>query len=256
MSETAEKITVQSTENNKPIEAGVFLIDKPEGPTSFKIVQLVRRALKIKKVGHSGTLDPFASGLLIVCAGRPATKIIPLLMDGDKEYEATLHLGVETDTHDPEGEVVSTKPVPVISMEEITCCLAGFKGEQLQIPPRYSALKHNGKPLYYYARKGIEVKKEARRIEIKDIECLSVQGHTLSLKVLCSKGTYIRTLAADIGKTLGCGAHLSALRRTKNGPFSVNDAVDGEQLVNSGHSRQILQQHLLTVERVLTAVNN
>ena len=175
-------------------------------------------------------------------------------MEGDKEYEATLHLGVETDTQDPEGEIISTRPVPVISMEEATRCLADFKGEQLQIPPRFSALKHKGKPLYYYARKGIEVIKEARRIDVKAIECLAVHENTLHLKVLCSKGTYIRTLAADIGNALGCGAHLSALRRLRNGPFSVDDAVDGEQLFNTGHSRLILQQHLLTVDSVLKAV--
>ncbi|MBW1791356.1 MAG: tRNA pseudouridine(55) synthase TruB [Deltaproteobacteria bacterium] len=153
--------------------AGVLLIDKPVGPTSFRIVQQVRRALKIKKVGHAGTLDPFASGLLIVCVGRPATRLVSSLMEGEKEYEAILQLGVETDTQDLTGQVIAEKQVGEIDRDRVRDCLAHFTGEQLQTPPQYSALKHKGKPLYYYARKGIKVTKEPRKIQIREIELLS-----------------------------------------------------------------------------------
>jgi tRNA pseudouridine55 synthase len=212
------------------LEAGVFLIDKPVGPSSFKMVQLVRRALQIKKVGHTGTLDPFASGLLIVCAGRPATKIISQLMAGDKEYEAVLKLGVETETFDTEGEVVATHDVPALTSQQIEDCLAGFQGEQLQVPPQYSALKHKGKPLYYYARKGVKIEKEPRPVQINEIGYTTLAGDELTIQVRCGKGTYIRTLAADIGKELGCGAHLTQLRRLANGPFLVGNSINGDEL--------------------------
>ncbi|MCF6290910.1 MAG: tRNA pseudouridine(55) synthase TruB [Desulfobacterales bacterium] len=234
----------------KPITAGVFLVDKPVGPTSFAMVRLVRRALGIKKVGHAGTLDPFASGLLVICAGRPATRLISCFMEGDKEYAATMRLGVETDTQDCEGRVVNQRPVPDLTLAAMHRCLAGFIGEQLQEPPCFSALKYKGKPLYYYARKGIEVKKEARRIEIKALDCLGLDKDTLAVRVVCSKGTYIRTLAADIGAALGCGAHLVALRRLRSGPFSVTAALDGAVLDNRIAAQQALARHLLTVDQV------
>ncbi len=216
-------------------EAGVFLIDKPVGPTSFTIVRNVRRVLGMKKVGHAGTLDPFASGLLIVCAGRPATKLISALMEGEKEYLATLRLGVETSTQDPEGEITARSPLGCLSEEIIEKSLLSFKGEQEQVPPIYSALKHKGKPLYYYARKGIEIKKEARRINISSIEridearALSGEEADLKIRVVCSKGTYIRTLAADIGRMLGCGAYLTELRRTRSGVFEVEKSFPGQR---------------------------
>lgn len=236
--------------NRHRIEAGVFLVDKPVGPTSFAMVRQVRRALGIKKVGHAGTLDPFASGLLILCAGRPATRMISRFMAGDKEYEATLQLGQETDTQDCEGRVLEERPVPELSMETVASCLAGFVGEQLQEPPSFSALKYKGKPLYYYARKGIEVKKAPRRIEILSLECLGFDTNKLTVRVVCSKGTYIRTLAADIGKALGCGAHLVALRRTRSGPFSVADALPGAALDDKYEAQRVLAEHLLTVAQV------
>ncbi|MBM9604575.1 tRNA pseudouridine(55) synthase TruB [Desulfopila inferna] len=216
------------------IEAAVFLVDKPAGPSSFTMVKNVRRLLGIKKVGHAGTLDPFASGLLVICAGRPATKIISSLMEGEKEYLATLTLGVETTTQDPEGQVTATTAVEPLAEEVVERCLTSFVGEQMQIPPVYSALKHKGKPLYYYARKGIEVKKEARHVHIRQIErvdengILSGSGAELTIRVICSKGTYIRTLAADIGRMLGCGAYLSSLRRIRSGSFSVTDSFSGK----------------------------
>jgi tRNA pseudouridine55 synthase len=215
-------------------EAGVFLVDKPPGPTSFQMVRQVRRILGVRKVGHAGTLDPFASGLLVICVGRPATKLISALMAGEKEYLVTLRLGVETETHDPEGEVTARTPVGLLSRERIEVCLQRFRGEMEQVPPKYSALKHQGKPLYYYARKGIEVEKEARRIFIgtlvrtDDGRGLDGVEADLSLRVVCSKGTYIRTLAADIGRDLGCGAYLTSLRRTKSGCFAIENSFSGE----------------------------
>ena len=235
-----------------PDGCGIFLIDKPAGPTSFRIVQQVRRALNIKKVGHSGTLDPFATGLLIVCAGRAATKIIPLLMEGEKEYEATLKLGIETETHDPEGKITGANPVPIFSITEVTACLQSFIGRQMQTPPQYSAVKHNGKPLYYYARQGIRVVKEPRQIEIPALDLLGLHRDELVIRVVCSKGTYIRVLASDIGRSLGCGAHLKELRRTRNGSFHVTAGLHGEKLADPEQARQQLLQHCHSVEEIKT----
>ena len=231
-------------------ESGIFLIDKPSGPTSFAIVKQIRNILGIKKVGHSGTLDPLASGLLVVCAGRPATKIIPLLMEGDKEYEATVGLGVETDTNDLEGKVVASIEVPEISDRKIISCLASFVGKQLQTPPQFSALKHNGKPLYYYARRGIKVDKEARQIEISAIDCLNISPAELDIRIVCSKGTYIRVFAADIGRSLGCGGHLAALRRTRSGPFSIASAMPGDMLVDKQEALRLLMENRKSVDEV------
>ncbi|MBU0730352.1 MAG: tRNA pseudouridine(55) synthase TruB [Proteobacteria bacterium] len=237
------------------VEAGIFLVDKPVGPTSFEIVRAVRRALKIKKVGHAGTLDPLASGLLIVCAGRAATRVISRLMDGEKEYEATLQLGIETDTQDMQGKIISQQPVNEIDSDEINRCLADFTGKQTQTPPSFSALKYKGKPLYYYARKGIEVpEKEPREIEIKNISRIATGKDFLTIRVTCSKGTYIRTLAQDIGRKLGPGACISALRRLRSGHFSVQDALPGKELTHGDNARELLLSHKLTVEDVLQEI--
>lgn len=235
--------------------AGVFLIDKPAGPSSFAMVRQVRKLVGIKKVGHAGTLDPFASGLLIVCAGRPATRLISSFMDGEKEYLATLCLGKQSSTLDPEGEIVQQAVVGLRTGAEIENCLARFRGEQLQKPPAYSALKHKGKPLYYYARKGIQIEKEPRRIDIRELVRLDGNGDLqgdhpqLRLRVVCSKGTYIRTLAADIGDALGCGAYLTELRRTRSGPFSIDRSIDGRILASPEERERLLQQ-MLSIEDV------
>lgn len=226
---------------------GIFPVCKPAGVSSFRMVQLVRRSLGIKKVGHTGTLDPFASGVLVICAGRPATKLIPQLMEGDKEYEATLQLGIITDTQDPEGSIIEKRPVPEISEKVLTECLMQFSGEQMQTPPSYSALKHKGKPLYYYARRGIKVDKEPRCINIKELHCICRERDTVTLRIVCSKGTYIRTLAADIGEWLGCGAHLSKLKRTRNGFFSIDDTLPGEKLFDAKEARTLLDSHRMEV---------
>lgn len=236
-------------------QAGVLLVDKPVGLTSFSIVSRVRRILGIKKVGHAGTLDPFATGLLIVCAGRPATKLISRFMEGKKEYLATLCLGIATETFDTEGEITHRRSVGRLSEEEIEECLGRFRGLQLQVPPQYSALKHKGKPLYYYARRGIEVKKEPRKIDISLLERidgkhgLSGEQAELKLRVVCSKGTYIRTLAADIGEDLECGAHLTALRRTKSGCFSVENSLTMDDF-SAGDAKERFLKKMFTVEEV------
>jgi len=213
-------------------EEGVFLVDKPEGLTSFAIVRRIRWLLKIKKVGHAGTLDPFATGLLVVCVGRAATRCIELFMGSRKTYLARLQLGVETETQDPEGAITSTAPVPDLNQGLIDACLQRYVGPQLQAPPPYSAAKLNGKPLYAYARQGVFIEKAAKPIEIYSLTFKGYDGSKsqLDVEVACSRGTYIRVLAADIGKALGCGAHLVGLRRTASGPFSVDDCLSGTAL--------------------------
>lgn len=242
-------------ETQNTFKSGVFLIDKPAGISSFGVVSRMRRVLGIKKVGHAGTLDPFATGLLIVCGGRAATKLISRFMEGQKEYLTTLLLGVETKTQDPEGEVTSTRTVGTLTPASIEEVLEQYRGEQLQTPPAYSALKHKGKPLYYYARKGIEVKKEPRKILIRELERIGntgdLSGETaeLQLRIVCSKGTYIRTLGAEIGNSLGCGAHLVQLRRTRSGQFDVQDALSWDEL-QSENALQHCMEKMLSVERV------
>jgi len=231
--------------------AGIYPVDKPVGPSSFRMVQVVRKALGIKKTGHAGTLDPFASGLLIICAGRPATRLISQLMAGEKEYEATLTLGVETSTQDPEGEVTATASVAGLGEAQVLECLAEFVGEQLQVPPLYSALKHLGKPLYHYARKGVDIPREPRPVTISSVKCLDFSGDSLKILVRCGKGTYIRALAFDIGRKLGCGAHLASLRRLRSGGFSVADAVAGNALFEEPlRARELLHGKGLTLAEV------
>ena len=237
-------------DNDMAARHGVIAVSKPQGVTSFRIVQKVRHLLGIKKVGHTGTLDPFATGVLVICVGRPATRLISRLMEGDKEYEATLQLGVTTETLDPEGRVIEERPLPELNEKVIQDCLAKFRGKQLQTPPSYSALKHKGKPLYYYARKGIKINKEPRQVDIKKLECLDYGRNTLTIRIACSKGTYIRTLAADIGEFLGCGAYLSRLKRVRNGSFSIDDCLPGDVLFNDDAGKDVLLQYLLPVEEL------
>jgi len=214
------------------LENGVFLVDKPEGLTSFAIVRKIRWLLGIKKVGHAGTLDPFATGVLVVCVGRTATRCIDQFMTGRKTYVARLQLGIETDTQDPEGKITGSSPVPALDPDDIDACLQRHAGPQLQAPPPYSAAKYKGKPLYTYARQGVMIEKEGKPIEIFSIvfKAYDPDAHQLDIEVQCSRGTYIRVLAADIGRALGCGAHLVGLRRTASGPFSVDDCLTGTEL--------------------------
>ena len=204
--------------------SGVLLIDKAEDMTSHDVVAIARRALNTKKIGHCGTLDPMATGLLMLVIGR-ATKIQDLLMSEDKQYVGTLTLGATTSTQDRQGEVLQTKPVGNYSEEEIRGAFDAFTGEFEQIPPMVSAIKKDGVPLYKLARKGIEIEREPRKVHITSYEVTRVELPEVDFIVNCSKGFYVRTYAHDIGDKLGCGAHLSALRRTRSGKFTLDRAV-------------------------------
>lgn len=202
---------------------GVLLLDKPIGMTSNSALQCARRLFSAAKAGHTGTLDPLATGLLPLCFGE-ATKFSADLLEAEKTYEADLLFGVTTDTGDAEGCVVATRPV-VFSQPQLDEVLTHFRGPISQIPPMYSALKRDGKPLYELARQGIEVERKARDVIISDLQLLEFSGERCRLRVSCSKGTYIRTLAEDIGNRLECGAHLTALRRIAVGPLRIADAL-------------------------------
>src|SRR6266850_5521766 len=202
---------------------GVLLVDKPTGMTSHDVVDRVRRHFGFKKVGHCGTLDPAATGLLILVLER-ATKLQDRLMSDDKAYEGTMILGVSTDSQDADGEVIAEKPVPPLTAEDIEGVLAKFRGDIQQIPPMVSAVKHQGTPLYKLARKGKTVEREPRHVHIYDFRLLKLELPRVHFRVACTKGTYVRTLCHDIGETLDCGAHLAELRRTRSGKFDVKDA--------------------------------
>lgn len=209
--------------HQRRIVDGVLLLDKPRGLTSNAALQTARRLLNAAKAGHTGTLDPMATGLLPLTLGE-ATKFSQMLLDADKAYQATVRLGIETDTGDAEGTAIATAPVQVTD-DSIRHALAALTGEIEQVPPMYSALKRDGKPLYEYARAGIEVERAARQVTIHALELMGVEDDSLRIRVECSKGTYVRTLAIDLGRMLGCGGHLTELRRTRIGPFNVDDAV-------------------------------
>lgn len=205
-------------------EGRVLLIDKPLGWTSFDVVRKIRNLSKIKKVGHAGTLDPLATGLLIVCTGK-FTKKINEFMAQEKEYTGTITLGAVTPTYDLESNPENFKPFDLITKDQIAAATKKFTGEISQTPPIHSAIKQNGKPVYLMARKGIDVVLEPRKIIIKKFEITSIEMPAVSFKVVCTTGTYIRSLANDYGAELGCGAYLSKLRRTRIGNFKVEDAI-------------------------------
>jgi tRNA pseudouridine55 synthase len=207
---------------------GVLLIDKPVGLSSNDALTKVKRIVNAKKAGHTGTLDPFATGLLPLCFGE-ATKFSQDLLEADKTYDAVVHLGITTTTGDTEGEAVETRPVEV-TPERIEAALARFRGPIMQIPPMYSALKRDGKALYEYAREGITLERAARPVTIHHLEMLAYDAPMLTIRVTCSKGTYVRVLGEDIGAELGCGAHLNALRRIQVGNLTVDGMVTLEQL--------------------------
>jgi tRNA pseudouridine55 synthase len=203
---------------------GIIVIDKPAGLTSARVVSIVKKALNAKKVGHAGTLDPFAEGVLICCVNQ-ATKLADFLLKGIKTYIAELKLGEETDTQDLTGTVISSTEPQNYAAETIDRVIKGFEGSIEQLPPVYSALKHKGTPLYKLARKGQPVQKPSRQVEIYSISILKIALPLIRFEVSCSAGTYIRALAADIGKRLGCGAHLNALKRTASSGFTLDQAV-------------------------------
>jgi tRNA pseudouridine55 synthase len=208
---------------------GVLLVDKAAGMTSHDVVAIVRRALGTKKVGHCGTLDPLATGLLLIVLGR-ATKIQDLLMSEDKEYVGTMLFGVTTDSQDADGQVLETKPVRDFSHEEIAAAFAKFHGDFYQMPPMVSAIKKEGVPLYKLARQGKTVEREPRFVHVYAHEIQALRLPEIDFRVVCSKGFYVRTYAFDIGHELGCGAHLKSLRRTKSGRFTLENAVTVDEL--------------------------
>ncbi len=216
---------------------GFILIDKPAGITSHDVVSRVRRILGTRKVGHTGTLDPFATGVLPV-AVNDGTKCIPFLDEGSKTYEALLRLGVTTDTLDMTGAVLTESDTSCISREQLLSALSEFTGSISQIPPMYSAIKQSGQPLYKLARQGVEVERQARDVEIFSLELLSFDLPFAAIRVVCSRGTYVRSLADDIGRRLGCGAALQELRRTASGPFHIENAVTLAELeIAAGEGR-------------------
>jgi len=211
--------------------SGLLLVNKPSGITSFKVVSIIRKTLKVKKVGHCGTLDPLAVGLMIVLVGKSATKQQDKFMKQDKVYYAKIKLGIKTDTGDLEGQIISQSDFSNITLEQIKSVCNSFIGETEQEPPMYSALKVNGKKLYELARKGITVERKKRKITIYNIDVLSFDGSEIEIRVKCSSGTYIRVLAQDIGTKLNTDATLSYLRREQIGPFSLDNAVSLENIV-------------------------
>lgn len=227
---------MQTKSEKKPrlLLDGVLLLDKPEGLSSNDALIKAKRLLNAKKAGHTGTLDPFATGLLPLCFGE-ATKFSQDLLEADKTYETVVHLGVRTTTADTEGEVLERCEVAV-TPDQIEAVLERFRGEIDQVPPMHSALKRDGKPLYEYARQGITLERQARRVTIHALEMLGYEAPYLRLLVTCSKGTYIRVLGEDVGAALGCGAHLQALRRTQVGNLTLDGCVTLEQLAEMDES--------------------
>jgi len=231
---------------------GILLLDKPSGITSNDALQQVKRLFFAKKAGHTGSLDPLASGVLPICMGE-ATKVSAFLLDADKRYEVRCQLGVKTATADAEGEVISTRPVENYSDAQIEAVLEQFRGPIEQIPPMYSALKHEGQRLYKLARQGLEVEREPRPVDIHELVLTGRGDDWLDIAVHCSKGTYVRTLAEDIGEQLGCGAHVSALRRTAVGPYNDEHLVTLEQLqALKDEDKRATDDLLLPIESALT----
>jgi tRNA pseudouridine55 synthase len=226
---------------------GVLLVDKAEGMTSHDVVALVRRKLDIRKVGHCGTLDPIATGLLLLTLGR-GTKIQDLLMSEDKEYVGTMTLGVTTSTQDREGEVIDQRPVPPLEKEQVIAAFDKFRGDFYQMPPMVSAIKRGGVPLYKLAREGKVVERDPRLVHVYRYSVDKIELPDVDFTVLCSKGFYVRTYVHDIGDDLGCGAHLKNLRRSKSGRFAVSQAVTVDS-IRSAPAEEILER-ILTLPEV------
>ena len=231
---------------------GILLLDKPSGITSNDALQQVKRLFYAKKAGHTGSLDPLASGVLPICMGE-ATKVSAFLLDADKRYQVRCQLGVRTTTADAEGEVVETRPVGSWTAEQMETVFDRFRGSIEQIPPMYSALKHQGQRLYKLARQGIEVEREPRPVHIYELTLTGQGDDWIDIRVHCSKGTYIRTLAEDIGEKLGCGAHVSALRRSMVGPYGDGQLVTLDQLQHlKENDMPAMDDLLLPIESALS----
>jgi tRNA pseudouridine55 synthase len=230
---------------------GILLLDKPGGMSSNAALQKVRYLLRAKKGGHTGSLDPLATGLLPLCFGQ-ATKVSGFLLDADKRYRVLIRLGKTTTTGDREGEVLETRPFDHVSRPQVEAALADFRGEIKQVPPMYSALKHQGQRLYQLARQGVEVERPARTVHIYDLTLVDFTSGRVELDVHCSKGTYVRSLAEDLGETLGCGAHVEELRRTGLGPFDAGRMLTLSQIeALTADGADALGAALLPVDRAL-----
>jgi tRNA pseudouridine55 synthase len=214
---------------------GVLLVDKPQGITSHDVVDRVRKHFNLKKVGHCGTLDPMATGLLVLVLGR-STKLSDRLISEDKEYEGTMLLGVSTDSQDADGEVLETKPVPALTLDQIVQAAEPFKGDIYQVPPMVSAKKIGGQALYKLARKGKEVEREPRLIHVYRLDFSDFTPPKVKFRMLCTKGTYVRTLCHDLGQKLGCGAHLCQLRRTASGSLMLAEAKPLDEIISLNFS--------------------
>jgi tRNA pseudouridine55 synthase len=208
---------------------GVLLVDKPGAHTSHDVIARLRGKLRMRKIGHAGTLDPMATGLLIVLVGK-ATRVSQFIISLDKEYEGTIELGKTTDSQDADGEVMETRPVPPLTEADVKAAMQGFLGDQYQMPPMFSAIKIGGVPLYKKARKGEEVEREPRFIRVMSWDLLKFESPRIDFRLRCTKGTYVRTLGHDLGNKLGCGGHLTALRRTATDRFNVTQALTMEQI--------------------------
>lgn len=230
---------------------GVLIIDKPTGPTSHDVVTMVKKRLGARKVGHIGTLDPLATGVLPLCINE-ATKLARFLEKGEKEYLATIKLGEETDTYDSEGVVVAKGDITSITKESIVSAINDFKGRIKQIPPMFSAVKMDGVPLYKLARQCVTVERKPRDVEIYSIDITNITLPFITINVICSRGTYIRSLAFDIGRKLGCGAHLASLRRMKSGIFSLKDSISINDLKDL--QEDILHNNIIPVERLFSNI--
>lgn len=230
--------------------SGIVLLDKPVGLSSNDALQRVRRAFRAQKAGHTGNLDVAAGGLLPICLGE-ATKVCAFLLDAEKRYRAEFKLGIVTTTGDREGEVVSRAAEVRVARPEVEAALARFRGEIEQVPPMYSALKHAGQPLYKLARKGASVPRNARRVTIHRLELVYCDGDVVGVDVVCSKGTYIRTLAEAVGEALGCGAHMSGLQRSGVGPYDLKDAYPLPRFEAEGAAPEQLDRLLLPIDSAL-----
>lgn len=230
---------------NEPI-AGILLVNKSKGSTSFKLVQILRKHLGVKKIGHAGTLDPLATGVMVMLIGRSYTRLSEKFLCHDKEYIAEIYLGVTTDTYDSEGSIIAQSEV-IPSIEEVEQALSLFQGEINQIPPMYSAKKIQGKKLYELARKGIEIERKSVKLTL-ETHLIRYTYPFLELRIACSKGTYIRSIAYDLGLKLGCGAHLTNLKRTRSGNFQLEDCIDETELSSpflNLHEKFLTEKHLL-----------
>ena len=229
---------------------GALLIDKPAGPTSHDVVENIRRHLGLKKVGHCGTLDPAATGLLVLLLGR-ATKLSEKLMSDDKVYSGTIKFGETTNSYDADGELVASLPVPPLTLNELNESADTFIGDQMQTPPMVSAIKKDGVPLYKLARKGIEVERKPRLIHIYNFRFSAYNEPFGQFRIACTKGTYVRTIAHDLGQKIGCGGHLATLRRESSGRFDVADALQYEEAIQS--TAQQLQARVIPFLKLATS---